>query len=697
MDEHAPKEKTILRITDIEFANSQLDDKIVGVFRFEPGGGKKGPTLLAIAEVDGVGYVYDQLLDTVNNEAEHSRNLLSAVDHDPVTRFEKIIKNINEAVADFAAKEQTPVNWNRVNIFLLEISESHLCLAGVGRLMNMFLQKQKDGSYKTYDLFGSLDQPAEVDEKKSFSNIICGDFKPGDVLIAGSKNFENIRNELRLKERLTTMPPVSAALEIKADLEARGIPDDFVATVVASLPVTDAQPALTKAEDKGSTASVMKLRETERETTRQLGPSIAPQNADTSKGEPRAPFIAGTLGVLARAKGLFRRERVRDVATKVSLRGMNDGFGTFLSKKKKSFIIGGIILVVLIVVIGSTIKHQQTLAAERAAWNSSYDNIKSTIERAEGEAVYSEDRARRSLGEAAEKLASLDESTSLRQEALAGLRKQADDLREKLRRAVNVNDPKSVYALPSDIAEGALASPIIVGENLVFADRSSKSLVVINITTGDTKTIRLPDDAGRVVAIGEGKNSVVAVTEDRAAYAATLSSGDVAAIALGDAEAKGVSDMVLYANRVYILDAGSEQIWRHPTAGSGFGVGQKYLQASAAKLNDAASLAIDSNVYVLKADGTVARYFGGGQDGFSLSPIDPSLASADQLWVHPDNPYIAIADSKGNRVVLFTKEGSLVAQYASPAWKGPTDVTADPVSKKLFVVDSNKVYELLLP
>jgi hypothetical protein len=696
MEQPGPKERSIIRITDIEIAGSQIDDKIVGIFRFEAVGGKKGPTLLVVADIDSVGYVYDQFIDVVNHEAEHSRNLLSAVDNDPVTRFEKIVKNINEALAAFLAKEQTPINWNRINMFIIELSEGHLCLTGIGRLMNMFLQKQTDGTYKTYDLFGSLDQASDVDPKRVFSNIICGDFHNGDILAAGSRNFEPIRNELRMKERLTTLPPVSAALEIRQDLEARGIPDDFVATIVASVPASELS-AEPRREPVGSTASLKQLERMERETAKQLGPTIAPQNADTSKGEPRAPAVGGPRNILAMFVGFFRRERVRDIATKVSLRGMNGGFGSFLGKKKKSLIVGAAALAVLVLIIGSVIRQQQTLAAERVAWNASYDQIRNTIERAEGEAVYSEDRARRSLAEATGKLAQLDASTDERREAITGLQAKSQALREKLRRAVAVLNPKVFYALADGIADGALVSPIVFKGRLVMADRSTKSIVSVRLDNGETKSYPLPDDAGRVLGIGGGNTSVIVMTEDRILLAVNLDSGDVGTLPIGEAEAQGANDLTVYANRLYYLDPGAEQIWRHQSSGGGFGGGQKYLQASAASLKDAVSIAIDSNVYILKRDGSLVRYFGGGQDGFSLSPIDPALTNGDQAWVHADNPYIAIADAGGKRVVLFTKEGKLVVQYESSAWKGPTDVVADPETKKLYVVDSNKVYELLLP
>ncbi len=154
-NEHPGTPEYLFRLADIEVEQSRLDDKIVGMFRFESAGrNKRGPILLVLAEVTGTGYVYDQLIDVVNNEAEQSRTLTIGVDNDPVTRFEKIVQNVNTAVAAFVEREPTPVNWTRVNMYLVELSDGHVGLTGVGRLMNMFLKKQAYGSFKPFDMFG---------------------------------------------------------------------------------------------------------------------------------------------------------------------------------------------------------------------------------------------------------------------------------------------------------------------------------------------------------------------------------------------------------------------------------------------------------------------------------------------------------------------------------------------------------------
>jgi len=128
---------------------------------------------------------------------------------------------------------------------------------------------------------GSLEQPVQSDPEKLFASIVCGDIGIGDVLIAGTQNLERLRGDLRLADRLSTLPPVTAAMEIQQDLEKRNIPDDFVAVIVASYEVkpSNAQLPLRLEEDapkETPTSSITRLRETEAEATQHLSPVISP-------------------------------------------------------------------------------------------------------------------------------------------------------------------------------------------------------------------------------------------------------------------------------------------------------------------------------------------------------------------------------------------------------------------------------------
>ena len=104
---------------------------------------------------------------------------------------------------------------------------------------------------------------------------------------------------------------------------------------------------------------------------------------------------------------------------------------------------------------------------------------------------------------------------------------------------------------------------------------------------------------------------------------------------------------------------------RSNSINNGFGTPTSYIKASNVPLTGSVSLSIDSNVYVLKPDGVLARFLSGGQDGFKLDTIDPPLRAASGMWTNQDSDYIAISDPAGKRVVIYKKDGSLKAQLTS--------------------------------
>lgn len=688
------------RIAEIEVSKSPTDEKILGVFRYEGGSqNKKGTSLVILAEISSTLYAYERLLDILNATAEQAKYLVAGVEQDPVARFEKLIQRLNDAAATFLQGEPTPLAWNRLNLYVIELSPDHICLTGIGRLMNVFLQKQEDGSFKTFDLFGSLEQPAEVDPNKPFASLICGDMKPGDVLIAGTTNLERLRNELRIKERLTTLPPVSAALEIKQDLESRGIPDDFVAVVVASCALE--MPALIAAKvaevqtDK-STASINKMRETEKEATEHLSPAIAPTKSSASYVTDVKKVIARLTGWLHKTRRqLLNSDRTRDVATLTSLRGMNAGHGSVFTKKRR-LVMGGI-AAVLLVCIGGFIafKHNRRVAAEAAAWQAKYNEAQDNRNRAESDLVYANDsRARKEIETAEKLLNELDVTDSKNKEQVDSLQADITQLRERLRKIITAQ-PVELASL-TGVPNGSLAAPVLYKNNAFVVDNSGKKILKIDLSTKTTKAISLPTETEDIVAGSIGKQSIAFTTKNGKFYALDLQSDTVTALS-SQPRASSTTDLILYAGKAYSLDGPNGQIWRAQSGATGFGAGQPYIKASTLNLNNSVGLAIDSNVYVIKADGTLARFLSGGQEGFTLSTIDPQLRAASGIWTVADGTRIVITDPAEKRVVVFNKDGTLKAQIVSKDFTGPRDVDGDETNKRLLVIDGTRLLLVPLP
>ncbi len=156
---------------------------------------------------------------------------------------------------------------------------------------------------------------------------------------------------------------------------------------------------------------------------------------------------------------------------------------------------------------------------------------------------------------------------------------------------------------------------------------------------------------------------------------------------------KGV-DMKSYNDRVYVLDPERNQIWRYIRRREGFDEGQQYNQN--ADVSKGVSLAIDSSVYVLNADGTVTQLYQGQKQEYPLkrAPLSP-LEAPTKIYTAAELSHIYILEPNKQRVVLFRKDPKNGgAQYQTQYVFEKTGMLRDFVvaDNRLYVMDDKKVY-----
>lgn len=678
------------RIADIEVSRAEAGERIVGLFRYEAeGAGRRGPVLLIIADIESTLYAYEQLLDTLNASAEQAYKQLSKEGGDPMARFEKLVQKLNEGVASFVERETTSLAWNRVNIFIVELHDGHACLAGLGKLSNVFLQKQADGTWKGFDLFGSLEQPPSVDPKKLFASLICGDMKPGDLLFAGTQNFEPLRNQLRLSETLKSLPPVAAALEIRQELERHPVADDFVGVIAWLAPLTKEEQTLVE-EDGKSTRSVERLHRNELEAEGALSPAIRP------------PKPAATLvGLFADLKSRFKKRsqaKSQDAVAMAGMRGMAAGHGSVMTMKRKRTLIA--IGVVLLVLAGGGLWFQraQKAKAEQALWNSVYDRAVEFKNQAEGDSVFNEDRSHGLIAQSRDLLNGLDEKTGERKTAKAKLQGELDGVNNKLKRETTVENPPELAAAALGAAEDSLSSVAVYQGKVYVTDATSKQLIEIKPDSRETKRIQLPTGSSRILSAFPGQSALYLLAADEKIYSFNPTAGTVQSVTWNASKVTSTAILVVYGRRFYVLDPVGNMVWRYEPVSGGIGTETAYLKQNTANLATAVGLGVDQNVHVAFRDGTVRRYATGAEDtNFKLITIDPPLTNISGFWMNDVSDRLVITDPTNKRILVFRKDGHLVAQIKSPVLVGPTAVHGDSTTNKIYVTDGNKLYQFDLP
>jgi outer membrane protein assembly factor BamB len=690
------------RFADIEYGNSPTNENIVGVFRFEQGRqNRQGPFHIVVAEIDSALYAYEQLLDTINATVEQSRTLMAGMALDPFARFEKIIERVNEAVAVFQEQEPTPINWSRLNIFIIECSGKEICISGHGKLMNIFCKKNGE-KFDTFDLCGSLEQPAETNPAKVFASLICGDMSPGDLFFVGTNNFERYKDKLRIKERLQELPPVSAATEIKRDLDKENILDDFVAVTI-SLHADDTPAFAIKKNTKQAEESLKRLQQQEDQVQKTLAPTISPLGNNNSETEtmarPKIPVPIESMQKFWRKtlnKIMARRSRPT-AQTENALRGLHAGGGSFFTTKKKIMIGGVLILFIFTAVSYSSWQRNKRTAAEQAAWEQNFAEVIDLRNRAENDLLYAKDaQAQAKINEANEIIAALDIGNGDRATRVQAVITDFDQLKNRLRKVIAITGISELYSLPVTAQDGMLSAPVLTADKAYVADNQNRKLIVINLASKEKKEVSLPDPAGRIVSGAIGDKSVVFMDNNGKFYAVDIAN-DAFTPLNSFTGSESINDLVLYNKRAYVLDADAGQIHRLNAVSAGFSGATAYLSEGDEVLKNAVSFAIDSNVYAAKSDGTIIKYLSGQRQAFGLGTVDPAVRSVSAIWTETDDARLLVTDPGEKRLLIFDKNGLLTSQLTSNEFGILRDITSRLSAKQALLISDNRLLLVPLP
>ncbi len=118
--------------------------------------------------------------------------------------------------------------------------------------------------------------------------------------------------------------------------------------------------------------------------------------------------------------------------------------------------------------------------------------------------------------------------------------------------------------------------------------------------------------------------------------------------------------MLVYANKVYVLDRGANALFRFTPSGEGYTLPpDNYFQVDV-DLSDVQDVAIDGSVYLVYPNGRLLRYFLGTQKPFT--PSVP-LGTPTALFTTEALAHLYIADAANARILVLDKEtGDLVVQ-----------------------------------
>jgi hypothetical protein len=106
-----------------------------------------------------------------------------------------------------------------------------------------------------------------------------------------------------------------------------------------------------------------------------------------------------------------------------------------------------------------------------------------------------------------------------------------------------------------------------------------------------------------------------------------------------------IASLNVYNRRMYTLDAGRHQIYKHDATSGGFGPAKPWLKDASSSLEGAVDLTIDGDVFVLTNSGNILKFTAGSAAQFNVSALDPALSGSSTLWTYNDLTYLYVLDS----------------------------------------------------
>jgi hypothetical protein len=171
---------------------------------------------------------------------------------------------------------------------------------------------------------------------------------------------------------------------------------------------------------------------------------------------------------------------------------------------------------------------------------------------------------------------------------------------------------------------------------------------------------------------------------------------------LGTPPAGVCREVESFGGRLYVLDPVAEQIWRYEPRGYFYpDQPDHYLVVQPPRsLEDAVDIAIDGNVYVLYADGTILKFMRGELQPFDVQGLSNPIGRAIVLAIAPEggSGLIYLADQGSRRVVVLDPDGAFHAQFrADEAFDALESLAVDEAAKRLYVISDGELFMASLP
>jgi hypothetical protein len=634
----------------------------------------------------------------------------------------------------------------KINAALMLMQDNNLYLAQSGRIFSFLIYQNKFNDYKIINVLeNSVGQEAKNNKHGTsfFSNILSGQVDLNNFFVLCTESVLDYLSQDKLKKTIAGNHPEEASSLIKNLLNEVESSSSFAALIIRPRlkiePLPASVTAQTPSEKVRPLESLNQLIDTESKTEKFLTPSLKLNfQKYFSNILARLNFLKPKKGnknlknkiilviklviyfpIIFIGKFLYfifkiifksillvfylitkqtekRKKITQEISQKID-QPLNKTINWFnaLPRQSKIFLLIALIFIILFAqsVIFLNRKYKNETGVE--TYNVAVETIQNKKNEAEASLIYNdEEKARQILFEAKDLTEKLPQDSQKRKETKNNLLSEIQVLLLKLQHIVDISDPILIANLSDQNEQQISTHGLFAADKYLYTFNPSNNLIYkINTENKEVKILdsTLPASSHLELGTQKDKNSILFYHSGGGLFEFNLEdqTGKMVEITLGSNEQE-IKDMTVYNQKIYLLDAKNNQIWKHSPTTSGYTRGTSWLKENF-DLTSASSMAIDGTIYLIKNDGELLRLAGGYKENFETN-IDPALTSPTKIWTSAETNYIYILEPKTKRLVVLDKNGKLKIQYRSDQFDDAKDFIVSEKEKKIYLLCGDKIY-----
>lgn len=251
--------------------------------------------------------------------------------------------------------------------------------------------------------------------------------------------------------------------------------------------------------------------------------------------------------------------------------------------------------------------------------------------------------------------------------------------------------PDVFYDL-SILRDGVSSSEIAQDQDvLAVFDKGGSRIISISAENKETRVLSGPEKLGDARGIAIYQARYFAFTGK--GVLEFDKRGNDKVVIKPDTELGEVVKIMVFGGNIYLFSQTGE-VWRYSALEDGFGAKQRWLgKGVAPESAQGIDFAIDGSLWVLKADGKIAKFGRGSPDPFKVKNLPSPFSTPTAIYTDEELDSIFVLDKGNNRVVEIGKDGEFKKEYDLGDMGEMRDMVVSKKTEKIFLLTEKKILE----